>query len=249
MTAFSDSYQLIQPYQNFKELINKRGSVLLKETEHSYCQLFQTFEAFYLTPNQILKQCNPLLSGKFNRFIDLLESLFEVGYYWKRLTETARLLEVKVPKTPNNQIREASWFIYNLDFYWHAAYGLEERMIRFLKIFKKMYKSPSPEEAKLLELWIVATKMLKTEGTKKVRDPIAHFRSQGVQGWRNDHQWEAGLIRNDATDLIEAYDRSYLSHRQFYLDYVRMWVPQRGKALSIIFDRLCTFPLDRLELE
>jgi len=249
MIAFSDSYQLIQPYENFKELINKRGSVLLKETEPNYCQRFQTCETLGLTPKQILKQCSPLLSGKFNRFIDLLESLFEVGYYWKRLTETARLLEVNVPKTPNNQIHEASWFIYNLDFYWHAAYGLEERIICFLTRFKKIYKSPSPEEAKLLELWIVATKKLKTEGTKKVRDPLAHFRSQGVQGWRNDHQWEAGLIRNDPVDLIKAYDSSYLRHRQFYLDYVRMWVPQRGKALSIIFDRLCSFSLDRLESE
>ncbi|GAI22454.1 unnamed protein product, partial [marine sediment metagenome] len=198
MTAFSDSYQVIQSYENFKELINKRGLVLLQEREPSYCERFRTCETLRLEPSQTLKECNPLLSGKFNRFVDLLESIYEVGYYWKRLTETARLLEANVPETPSKQINEASWFIYNLDSYWHTVYNLEERIIRFLTIFKRMYKSPSnEEEAALLEKWIAANKMMKTQATKKVRDPIVHIRSQGVQGWRDEHHWEAALILND----------------------------------------------------
>jgi len=249
ITAFGDSYQVILSYEKFKELINKRGLVLLKENEPRYCERFRICETLGLKPNQTLKECNPLLSGKFNRFIDLLESINEVGYYWKRLTETARLLEIDVPQTPLKQMNEASWFIYNLDSYWHAAYGLEERIIRFLTRLKRMYKSPSAEEAELLELYTEAVKMVKTKATKKVRDPLAHFRSQGVQGWRNDHQWEAALLRNDKSDLIEIYDKNYLQHKDFYLGYIRMWVPQYGETLSIMFDRLCTFPLDRLELE
>ncbi len=248
-TPFSNSYQVIQSYGKFKELVYQRGLVLLQEAEASYCARFRTCETLRLKPSQALKECNPLLSGKLNRFVDLLESIYEVGYYWKRLTETARLLEVNVPETPFKQMNEASWFIYNLDSYWHAVYGLEERVIKFLTIFKRMYKSPSNEEKKLLELYVEAIKMVKTKVTKKMRDPLAHFRSQGVQGWRNDHQWEAALLRNDNSDFMEIYDKNYLQHKDFYLGYVRMWVPQYGETLSIMFDRLCTFSLDRLKLD
>ena len=248
MTAFSDSYQVIQSYEKFKELINKRGLVLLQEKEPSYCQRFRTCETLRLEPSQTLKKCNPLLSSKFNRFVDLLESIYEVGYYWKRLTETARLLEANVPETPSKQINEASWFVYNLDSYWHAVYGLEERIIKFLTIFKRMYKSPSNEEAALLEKWIDANKMMKTQATKKVRDPIAHIRSQGVQGWRDEHHWEAALILNDKSDFMEIYDNRLLQSRDVYLSYTRTWVQQRFEATCLMFDRLCSFSLERLEL-
>lgn len=248
-TPFSNSYPVIQSYEKFKGLINQRGLVLLQEKEPNYCEGFRTCETLRLAPRQTLKECNTLISGKFSRFVDLLESLYEVGYYWKRLTETARLLEVNVPETPLKQMNEASWFIYNLDFYWHTVYGLQERIIKFLAIFKRIYRSPHPEEEELLEKYKEAFKIVKTEATKKVRDPLAHFRSQGVQGWRNDHQWEAALLRNDNSDFMEIYDKNYLQHKDFYLGYIRMWVPQYGETLSIMFDRLCTFSLDRLELE
>jgi hypothetical protein len=250
MTAFRDSYQVIQSYEKFKELINKRGLVLLQQAEPVYCEHFRTCYTLWLEPSQTFLECNPLLTGKFNRFVDLLESLYEVGYYWKRLTETSRLLEVNVPETPLHQMDEASWFIYNLDSYWHAVYGLEDRITRFLTIFKRIYKSPSTEEEKLLELYMKVINVVKTKATKKVRDPLAHFRSQGVQGWRNSHDWEAALVRNNAAnDFIEIYDNNYLQHKDFYLGYIRMWVPQRGETLSIMFDRLSTFSLERLELE
>jgi len=201
-----------------------------------------------LEPSQTLKECNQLLSGKFNRFVDLLESIYEVGYYWKRLTETARLLEVNVPETPSKQMDEASWFIYNLDFYWHVDYSLEERIITFLTRFKRMYKSQSTEETALLEIWIKANKMLKTEATKKVRDPLAHTRSQGVQGWRDEHHWEAALILNNKSDFMEIYDNRLLQSRDVYLSYTRTWVQQRFEATCLMFDRLCSFSLERLEL-
>jgi len=246
--TFSNSYQAIKSYGIFNELVYQRGLIILQEQESSYCERYRTCKTLMLKPRETLKECNPLLSGKFNRFVDLLESLYEIGYYWKRLTETARLLEVNVPETPLKQMDEASWFIYNLDSYWHVAYGLEERLIKFLTIFKRMYKSPNSEELKILEVFTKATKTLKMEGAKKVRNPLAHFRSQGVQGWRNDHQWEAALLRNDNSDVIEIYDKNYLQHKDFYLGYVRMWVPQHSEMLSIMFDRLSTFSLERLEL-
>ncbi len=248
MANFEESYPKIQSYEKFKELINKRGFVLLQEKEPAYCQRFHACETLGLKPRQIMKECNPLLSGKFNRFIDLLESVNEVGYYWKRLTEMARLVEVKAPETPHQQMHEASWFIYNIDYYFHIVYGLQERTIKFLTIFRRMYKSPSPEEAKLLELYTEVTKTVEKKGAKLVRHPLVHERSQAVDGLRDAHEWEASLLRNDTSIFIEAYDKHYLQEKEFYLKYIRTWVPQYGETLSIMFDRLCAFSLERLEL-
>lgn len=248
-TPFNESYPVIRPLEEFHRLLQNRGIIILHEEEPDYIKRFRTCLTLDLSPSQTLKECNPLLSGRFNRFVDLLESLYETKYYWKRLSETARLLEVNAPKTSKQQISESSWFVHNLDSYWHAVYGLEERIITFLTRFQRMYKSASAEETKLLELWKEAIKMVKTKTTKKVRDPLAHIRSQGVQGWRDDHQWEAALVRNDRADFMEIYDNNYLQHKEFYLGYIRMWVSQYGETLSIMFDRLCSFPLDRLELD
>ena len=250
MTAFSDSYQVIQSYEKFKELVNKRGLALLQEKEPRYCERFLTCETLSLKLGQTLKECNPLLSGKFNRFIDLLESLYEVGYYWKRLTETGRLLQATVPETPLQQMNEASWFIYNLDFFWLTVYSLHDRLIKFLTIFKRMYKSPSPEEAGLVAEYIEAFKIVKTGVSESIRNSLVHYRSQGVQGWRNDHQWEAALLRNYDSDFIEGYDKKFLQHKDFYLsEFPLKWVPLYCETLSILFDKLSTFPLERLELK
>jgi hypothetical protein len=249
MTAFMDSYPVIESYEKFKELVNDRGLALLQEKEPNYCGRFRNCQTIGLNASKTLEECTPLLSGKFDRFLDLLESIYEVGYYWKRLTETARLLEINVPVTPLRQMEEASWFIYNLDFYWHTDYGLQERLIRFLTIFKRMYKSPTPEDKESLETYIKAFKMLKTKATSVVRDPLAHYRSQGVQGWRNDHHWEAALLLDVKSDFMEIYDRNYLKHKDSYLNYVRKWMSQHGETLSNIFDSLCTFSLDKLGLE
>jgi len=144
--AFANSYQKIESYEKFRELIDKRGLVLLKEQEPDYCKRVRTCKTLGLSYRKMLAECNPLLSGKFNRYIDLLESIFEVGYYWKRITETTRLIEVSVPITSPYTMEQSSWITYNLDFYWHSTYGLFERLTKFLTIFKRMYKSPSNEE-------------------------------------------------------------------------------------------------------
>lgn len=246
-TLFHNSYPVIPPLEQFRNLLEDRGATILREQEPAYVKRFEACLTLGLTPSQVLPECNPLLSGRFSKSVDLLESFYEVGYYWKRLTETARLLEVNVPETPFNQMSEASWFIYNLDAYWHAEYGLEDRILTFLTRFKRAYKLPSTEETGLLKNWTEAIRIVKTKGTKKIRDPLAHTRSQGVQGWRYDHQWEAGLVRNDKADLIEIYDNNYLKHKEFYLAYIRTWVPQYRETLSIMFARLCTFSLERLE--
>jgi hypothetical protein len=247
-TSFPDSYPVIPPLGQFRNLLEDRGATILREKEPAYVKRSAICLTLALNTSQVLSECNPLLSGKFSKFVDLLESLYEVNYYWKRLTETARLLEVNVPETPFNQINEASWFIYNLDSYWHAVYGLEDRIITFLTRFRRMYKSPNTEETELLGIWTKAIRLIKTKGTKKMRDPLAHMRSQGVQGWRDDHLWEAALVRNDRADLTEIYDNNFLQHEKFYLSYIRIWVPQYFEWLSVMFDRLCTFSLDKLEL-
>jgi hypothetical protein len=219
----------------------------LKEKELKYCQQFHICDALGYTSSKTLKTCNQLLTGKLNRFIDLLESLYEVGYYWKRLTETDRLLEASAPTTSTYQIKEASWLAYNLDSYWHASYGLEDRIMKFLTIFERIYKSPSSEEFKHLETWKKGVNKLNTEATKKARDPLAHYRSLGVQGWRDAHHWEAILFRKEKPDLIKIHENNYLQHKDLFIAKIHKWIPKYNEIMSIIFDGLCNFNLNKLE--
>ena len=55
-------------------------------------------------------------------------------------------------------------------------------------------------------------------------------------------------MRNDKLDIMEIYDNIHFQNREFYLSYIKTWVPQRGEAMDIIFNKLGTFSMDRLEL-
>jgi len=245
--VFSDSYPIIPNLEKFRQMLDEQGKKLLLENEPLYCERFQTCDTLGFTAEQTHKECDPLLSNKLDKYIDLSESFYEVQYYWKRLSETGRLIQVTVPLT-SPQIRDSSWFIYNLDFYWHALYGLEDRLIRFFTKFKRMYKSSIHEERKFLDSCIETYNLTKKKGAKLVRDPLAHYRSQGVQGWRLGRDWEAALIREGTEELIEAYDNHYSAHSDFYLGYIRTWIPQKHDALDAIFGKLCTFSLDKLDI-
>lgn len=245
--VFSNSYPNIPNLEKFRQRLDEQGKKLFLENEPRYCKCFLTCDTLGFMAEQTHKECDPLLSNKLDKYLNLCESFYEVRYYWKRLSETVRLIQVSVPLT-SPQIRGSSWFIYNLDFYWHTMYGLEDRIIRFFKKFKRMYKSPIPEERKFLDSCIEAFNLTKTKGTKQIRDPLAHYRSQGVQGWRLRHDWEAALIREGTEELIEAYDNQYLTHIDFYLGYIRTWFPQTHDTLDTIFSKLCTFSLDKLDI-
>ncbi len=57
-------------------------------------------------------------------------------------------------------------------------------------------------------------------------------------------------MRNYDSDFVESYDKNFLQHKDFYLsNFPLKWVPLHDETLSIMFDRLSSFPLERLELK
>lgn len=245
--------QKIKSFYDFEELLCKQGLKFLEQNEPKYCKKFRELEKQGLSINDIKHRCDKLLTGKSDKFIDLLESFSEVGYYWKRLTEVIFLIETKTPKELlfNSQIfqnQHLSWLAYNCDYFWHSIYGLEERLIVFLKKFQRMYNSPSTQETRYLDGWIKAIRMAKNEVTKTIRDPMTHINSRYVDIYQNGHFWESKLIRKDYVDFYELYEGTQFLSKKIELKLMKSFVLDYYERLSFIFNELCTFSLERLEL-
>ena len=246
MDEWDKSYQKIDSLEVFSKLLTERGRTLIEKVEPKYYQRFKTCEKLGLNANQTHNECDPLLIGNLNKYVDILEALYEVRYYWKRLTETSRLLEVKPPVTEPEQINNAQWYTYNLDSYWHAQYGLLERIKIFLTRLERAFKlKKDAEERKLLREFIDLIEQAHSI-TKVARDPIAHKQSQGVEGWRVRHDWESSLIIEEKSDFIEIYDNRMLYDKEFYLGYIRQWVQTIYETMGNVFRRLALLPLDKL---
>jgi len=240
------NYPLIDPLESFWELLNLHGQKLLEELEPDYCKRFIDCKKLGLTPRQTHAACDSLLRGRFKGFVELIEALHEVRYYWKRLSEISRLLESAPPTTSPYQINNAQWFVYNLDSYWYAVYGLEERLITFLTRLERCFQGKEKTEIRAqIRNYVQTIKQIHI-GTKKARDPMVHMRSQGVVGWRDGHDWEASLLVEEKMDFIEIYDNRMLHDKEFYLGYIRAWVPMINETLDNIFKQLSLFPIGQL---
>ena len=246
MDKWDKSYQKIDSLEIFSKLLTERGRTLMEKVEPKYYQRFKTCEKLGLNTNQTHNECDPLLIGNLNKFVDILEALYEVRYYWKRLTETSRLLEVKPPVTEPGQINNAQWFTYNLDSYWHAQYGFLQRIKTLLTRLERAFKLKKDAEERILLREFIDLIEQAHSITKIVRDPIAHWQSQGIEGWRVRHDWESSLIREGKWDFIEVYDNRMLYDKEFYLGYLRQWVRAIYETMGNVFKRLTLFPLDKL---
>jgi len=246
MDKWDKSYPKIDSLEVFSKLLTERGRTLIEKVEPKYYQRFKTCEKLGLNANQTHNECDPLLIGNLNKFVNILEALYEVRYYWKRLTETSRLLEVKPPVTEPEQINNAQWFTYSLDSYWHAQYGFLERIKILLNRLERAFKLKKDAEERILLREFIDLIEQAHSITKAARDPIAHQQSMGIEGWRVRHDWEASLVRESKWDFIEVYDNRMLYDKEFYLGYIRQWVEAIYETMGNVFRRLALLPLDKL---
>lgn len=239
------NYAVIPSIELFYQSLFKRGELVIKEREPSYYSRFQACITLHLKPKEVHESCDSLLKGNLDKFIALIESLYEVRYYWKRFYEVFKILESN-PAT-QEKITNAQWFIYNLDYLWHVQYSLEERLLTFLKRLKRYYNQPGDIEiTKLIDSFLNVVNTSE-KGTKLMRHPITHERSAGVVGWRNSHDWESSFASGDYSDLIDIYDERMLHDKEFYMGYIRKWMGEREQGMEAMFQGLLAIPLDRVK--
>lgn len=221
-------YTHIQNLDEFWEKLWQQTRKQLILSEPDFANRFITCRKLGFSIDKCHEESIPLLSGKFTNLIDLIVTLHETRYYWKRLSEAYRLFNaaniIKTNPLPiDPEINESEWFIYHLDFWWHASYSFFQRFRRFLIRLEKNLNIPQNSE---INNYIKeAAKASKDSYIlfAKVRDPIAHYCSQGLQGLQNDHVWEGSLILKEIEDTVDVYDQVFMYHRDYYEKFVSDW--------------------------
>jgi hypothetical protein len=222
------SYSQIKSLDEFWEKLWQRARELFPNIEPQFVSKFLACQQLGLPIDQCCKESIPLLSGKFETFIDLMESLHEVRYYWKRLSEAYRLFKISPlikisPLSTEPLVSESEWFIYHLDFWWHALYGLFDRFNIFITRLDRRLNLPKDSEVREYIRNIRGNIEQTREPIAKIRDPVAHYRSQGLQGLRKDHIWEGDLVLNLLDDRVTLYDEAFMLHRDYYEEFVSNW--------------------------
>jgi hypothetical protein len=206
----------------------QRAREQLANTEPEFMTRYLACQQLGLPIDKCYAESIPLLSGKFDSTIDLIESLHEVRYYWKRLSEAYRLLKaspsIKVSPLPTDPpLSESEWYIYHLDSWWHAVYGLFDRFGTFITRLERRLNLPGDTEIRkhIKEIRDIIRQSHKAIAL--VRDPVAHYRSQGLQGLRKDHIWEGDLASNRSDDQVTLYDEAFMLHRDDHMKFISSW--------------------------
>lgn len=90
------SYSRIKNVDEFWDKLWQKAKERLVDIEPAFVDRYTTCMRLDLPVDQCYAQSIPLLTGKFGTYISLMESLHEVRYYWKRLSEAARLFEASL---------------------------------------------------------------------------------------------------------------------------------------------------------
>lgn len=248
------SYEHIKSLDEFWEKLWQRAREQLTVIEPQFVNRLATCHKLGIPFDKSRSESVPLLSGEFDTFIDLIESLHEVRYYWKRLSEASRLFKasptVKTNPLPTGPpLSESEWFIYHLDFWWHAAYGLFDRFEIFVtRLERRLALSKDSDARKYISSIRNRIKQTHKE-IAKVRDPVAHYCSQGLQGLRKDHIWEESLALNIQEDEVAVYDEAFMLHRDFYEKHVSYWTTLiqnvvLGETFSMLIEKV---PFDKIK--
>ena len=233
----------IQSVDDFWDKLWQNGAVKLRKDEPAFLNRIDVCQKSDLSYGKCCDESIPILTGKFDKFVNLLESLHEVRYYWKRLSEATRLFEISnqwkaSPINTTPLINENEWFIYHLDNWWHAVYGLLERLEKFLtQLDRRLGVEQDSEIKAYIKEAIRATKET-NELFGKVRNPIAHHSSQGVQGLKADHHWEMEIALAISDDKVAKYDEAFMLHRDFYEERIAEYYAMIRGLLDMVFSGL-----------
>lgn len=247
------SYSHIESLDEFWEKLWRRAREQLTDTEPEFVIRFLACQQSGLPIDECYAESIPLLSGRFDTIIDLIESLHEVRYYWKRLSEAYRLLKaspsVKASPLPTDPpLSESEWFTYHLDFWWHALYGLFDRFGTFITRLDRRLNLPRGSEVRKY-IKDIRNLIRQTRGKiALVRDPVAHYRSQGLEGLRKDHIWEGNLASNTVEDQVTTYGEAFMLHRGDHEEFVSYWMyVARDLVLEATFSKLVKqVPFDKV---
>ncbi|MGD0354930.1 MAG: hypothetical protein ABSB31_05765 [Dehalococcoidia bacterium] len=238
---------------DFWDRLWQTGGVRLKDNEPSFTTRIEACRKLNLPFGKCCAESIPLLTGRFDAFVDLLEALHEVRYYWKRLSEVTRLfgaadqIRTNVIKV-EPPINENEWFIYHLDYWWQVTFSLFERFNKFLIQLDRRLDAPQNAEVRayLKEASHAAQKTRDLFG--KGRHPIAHHSSQGIQGLKADHVWETEIVLGIVDDKVAKYDEAFMLHRDFYEERITEYTPMFRDLLDMIFSELLLrVPFDKIK--
>lgn len=245
------SYSHIESLDEFWEKLWQRARERLIDTEPEFVTRFLACRQLGLPIDKCYAESTPLLSGGFDTIVDLIESLHEVRYYWKRLSEAYRLLKasysIKVsPSSVDPPLSESEWFIYHLDFWWHALYGLFDRLGRFITRLERRLNLPRDSETRKY-IKDVRNLIKQTHKTiAQMRDPIAHYRSQGLQGLKKDHIWEGDLASNTSEDKVTIYEEAFMLHRNDHEQFISHWT---SVAHDVVLERTFSILVEQVPFD
>jgi len=241
------SYSHIKSLDEFWEKLWQRARERLNDAEPEFVTRFLACRQLGLPIDKCYTESTPLLSGGLGTVIDLIESLHEVRYYWKRLTEAYRLLKAS-PLPTDPPLSESEWFTYHLDSWWHALYGLFERLLRFVTRLERRLNLPVDSEVRGYIKEVRGAILQTRRKITVARDPVAHYRSQGLEGLRKDHIWEGNLASNTSDDEVTTYGEAFILHRNDHEEFVSNWMHiVRDLVLDGTFSKLAKqVPFDKI---
>jgi hypothetical protein len=249
-------FLMIPALEAFENTLEKRCRELIPGVTPTYAErfdfLFQDAQKRHLSPCRAFEEY-VVLDDRYKRLADLLSSLHEVKYSWNRLVKVFELLKIDNFVFKEELFSEGEWLRYCSDSLWYADYGFCERMIAFMKKFKRILKleNNDPETEILLSSIKVIEELRKS--TKKSCDPLVHKQISLIDESKMRQFWGLYLLSfaghnlefefTDFLNIISSLDREVLREE------TPLWIRSNYKIVSNIFKDLSTISLQSLTIK
>lgn len=137
------------------------------------------------------------------------------------------------PIATQPQISENEWFLYHYEYWWHTAFGLLERVIKFLKCLDRHLKLPENSDIRVYLRDTSSIALKYRDSIASLRHPMAHRSSIGMDNLKRDHMWETELATHGSLDTLTLYENAFMIHINDYQEHV---AEQTAKIRDIVLD-------------